>query len=467
MSQSEILFLSCYELGHQPLSLAWPAALLEHKGIEAQLVDLAVDPFPHTLAAQARFVGIAVPMHTALRIGVRAGQEIRAVNPTAHICFYGLYAWLNADYLLDSLANTVITGEYEEPLIQLIEHLAGRWDSDKNSSNEVLITIAGVSTPFNRDQPYRERSFLPVPQRKQLPDLSNYARYLANGEYQLAGYTEASRGCLHTCRHCPVVPVYGGRFFVVPFETVMADIRNQVAAGASHITFGDPDFLNGPGHVLKITRALHAEYPGLTFDFTTKVEHILQYRHIFPELRSLGASFVISAFEHVSNDILTRLEKGHSRADMDEALKILDDAGIPIRPTWLPFTPWTALGDYLDLLAWIRDRDLVVNVPAVQLSIRLLVPPNSALLSAPDAAAWRGELDPANFTYEWRHPDPGMDELQQHITALAEQSNGDPYHTFAQIEELAYSLAGRRPPPWPSLRQIKPEPPRLTEDWFC
>jgi len=41
-----------------------------------------------------------------------------------------------------------------------------------------------------------------------------------------------------------------------------------VAAGATHITFGDPDFLNGPGHALKVVRAAHAEFPRLTFDFT-------------------------------------------------------------------------------------------------------------------------------------------------------------------------------------------------------
>ena len=93
-----------------------------------------------------------------------------------------------------------------------------------------------------------------------------------------AAYVEASRGCLHVCRHCPVVPVYGGRFFVVPADVVLADIRAQVAAGARHVTFGDPDFLNGPGHALDVARRLHAEWPSLTFDFTAKVEHLLKHR---------------------------------------------------------------------------------------------------------------------------------------------------------------------------------------------
>lgn len=467
MKRGDILLLACYELGHQPLSLAWPSAVLQQRGIEVNAVDLAVDPFPSALAAQARFVGIAVPMHTALRIGVRAAQEVRAVNPSAHICFYGLYAWLNADYLLNHVADTIIAGEVEEPLAHLVEQLSAGWGLETAGRARSSIDIPGISTAEHRHEPYRQRLHLPVPDRTNLPDLSRYARYLARGDYQLTGYVEASRGCLHTCRHCPVVPVYNGRFFVVPFDTVMGDIRHQVAAGARHITFGDPDFLNGPGHVLKIARALHSEFPDLTFDFTTKVEHIRQYPQLFPELRSLGASFVVSAFEHVNDDILTRLQKGHTRADMEEALKILADAGLPVQPTWLPFTPWTRLDDYLDLLAWIRGHDLIVHVPAVQLSIRLLVPPNSALLALPESTQWRGDLNPANFTYEWRHPDPCLNELQQRIARLVEQSDGDPYHTFARIEQLAYEMAGRQPPAWPALRLIQPEPPRLTEDWFC
>lgn len=463
--EPDILLLACYEMGHQPLSLAWPAAALREAGHSVRSVDLSVAALPRESAAAARIVGIAAPMHTALRLGLRAAEEVRALNPTAHICFYGLYAWLNADYLLSSVADFVIAGEYEAPLVKLVNALSA------TEPEAVLSAIPGVSTRDHREPPYLARLSLPVPDRRELPALSHYARYLENERYSLSGYVEASRGCLHTCRHCPVVPVYGGRFFVVPVETVMADIRTQVAAGAQHITFGDPDFLNGPGHALKLARAFHAEFPNLTFDFTTKVEHILQHRTMMPELRALGASFVVSAFEAVSDDILRRLHKGHTRADMDEALAILEAARLPVQPTWLPFTPWTSLDDYLDMLAWIRARQLIDHVPAVQLSIRLLIPPDSALLAdnPPDSL---GELHPADFAYAWKHPDPCMDELQARVTVIAEGASPErPHDAFAAIEQLAYQIAnrsvpGQRPPARPA-RHLRPTPPRLTEDWFC
>jgi len=449
----DVLLLACYELGHQPLSLAWPAAVLRRAGLSVTVADLAVDALPRAAAARARFIGISVPMHTALRLGVRAAAEVRALNPTAHVCFYGLYAWLNADYLLATAADAVLAGELEEELVAQAQRVLG-------------VARDGESARADRAARRLTRLALPAPDRAGLPPLSQYARYVEGGVARLAGTVEASRGCLHTCRHCPVVPVYGGRFFVVPAETVLADIRQQVAAGAEHITFGDPDFLNGPGHVLKIARALHAEFPRLTFDFTTKVEHIRQHRALFPELRALGASFVVSAFESVSDDVLARLHKGHTAADLDDALGVLAGAGLAVQPTWLPFTPWTTLDDYLNLLAWIRARDLIAHVPAVQLSIRLLIPPGSALLSDPDAAGWLGSLDAANFTYTWRNPDPCVDALQRRVAAVAEVG-GNADTAFAAIERLAYGLAGRRPPAAPPRAHPAPDPPRLTEDWFC
>lgn len=457
---SRVLLLACYELGHQPLSLAWPLAFLKEAGCTLEALDLSIQPFSDEAAARADFVGIAVPMHTALRLGVQASSRVRAVNPEAHICFFGLYAWLNAGVLLAGPADSVIAGEYELPLLELARALqAGRDPA----------SVAGVSTVSTRSTPHLARLRFPIPERSTLLPLERYAHYVHNGRDALAGYVEASRGCLHTCLHCPVVPTYGGRFFVVPAETVLADIRQQVASGAAHITFGDPDFLNGPGHALKVARGLHREFPEVTFDFTTKVEHILERRHLFPEFAGLGCTFVVTAVESVSDLVLRRLEKGHTPADIDEALRILDAARVSMQPTLLAFTPWTTLDDYLAQIEFIRERGLLHHIPPIQLAIRLLVPPGSALLSGPDTREWLGELDPEAFTYRWTHPDSRMDRLYERVSArveLAETSGESPLQTFEAIRSLAYAAAGRSISSNP-FAPLRPAPPRLTENWFC
>src|SRR6266850_2891236 len=116
----QILVVACYELGHQPLAVAWPAAFLERAGYAPAVLDLSVEPLDPETITRARFIAISVPMHTALRLGVIAATRIRALNPTAHICVYGLYAALNADELLAVCADSVLAGELEDQLVELV-----------------------------------------------------------------------------------------------------------------------------------------------------------------------------------------------------------------------------------------------------------------------------------------------------------------------------------------------------------
>jgi radical SAM superfamily enzyme YgiQ (UPF0313 family) len=459
-----IVLISTYELGHQPLNLASPLAFLERAGFAAQAVDTSVQPLSMPAIEEAWFIGISVPMHTATRLALQLIEQIQAINPQVHLCCYGLYAPLNAGYLLEYGVDFVIGGEYEQPLLNLVAAL----------SQGEAAPPEGITTRQNPARPYLAKLPFAVPERKTLPPLKHYAHLEGNGRQALAGYVEASRGCLHTCRHCPITPVYQGRFFVKPREVVLADIRAQVAMGAAHITFGDPDFLNGPGHSLKILRAMHGEFPHLTFDITTKIEHILEFRRHFPELSDLGCAFVVSAVESFSDRVLAQLDKGHSRADIYTALDILAEAGIPMRPSLLPFTPWTTVDDYLDMLEQVERLGLVDHIDPVQYSIRLLVPPGSALIEQPGAETWLGSLNAGGLTYTWQHPDPRMDALQRQVSqcvASAAQAGADTRTTFYRIQSLAYAMALGRPASSPTPASLSPAPPgsspKLTEAWFC
>lgn len=481
-----ILLISCYELGHQPAGVAQPLGFLEQAGYAPAAMDIAVEPLDPERVRRASFIGISVPMHTALRLGVRTARLVRQINPSSHICFYGLYASLNAEYLLEHVADSVIGGEYETPLVRLVQALdrtrpltSASSQGREQTGKGTLPAIEGVSVRGRLAEPFLKRSPLPfaVPKRSGLPALERYARLERDGGQQVVGYVEASRGCLHSCLHCPIVPVYEGRFFVVPQEVVLADIRQQVQAGATHITFGDPDFLNGPGHSLSIVRAMHAEFPALTFDFTAKIEHLLKRRALFPELADLGCLFVISAVESFSDVVLAHLQKGHTRTDVLTVLESLRSAGITLRPSLVAFTPWTTLDDYLEMFEIIEAYDLIDAVDPVQYTVRLLVPPGSALLDRDDRPdsirRFLSGLDQAGFQHRWMHPDPRMDRLHQEATALVEEAakiGEDPAETFDRLRALAHRIAGRPLPATSVARTRPPErrrPPRLTEPWFC
>ena len=461
-SPGDILLVSCYELGHQPFQLASLFALLQQAGYDPAVVDTAIEPLSDETIRRARFVAISVPMHTALRLGEQIARRIRSLNGEAHICFYGLYASLNEDYLLQGLIDSAIGGEFEEPLLKLLAAL----------EHDASASIPGVSTRQHSSQPWIQRAPLVVPQRAMLPALDRYAHLDLNGTAHIAGYTETTRGCKHTCQHCPITPVYQGRFFAIPADLVLADIRAQVEQGAQHIIFGDPDFFNGPTHAMRITRALHHEFPNITFDATIKIEHLLKHRHLLPELRANGCAFVVSAVESLNDDVLLRLDKGHTSADISEAFALMEAAGIALRPSLMPFSPWETLESYLQLLMFFEERHLIEHVDPVHFSIRLLIPPGSALLNAPDAQQWLGELDPAAYTYRWRHPDPRMDDLHRAISELvekAQRAQADPIETFFHIKALAFATAGREMCISCAINDYGTRKviPHLTETWFC
>ena len=449
-----VLLVACYELGHQPLAVAWPAAFLERAGYAPAVMDVSVEPFDSERVRRAKLVAISVPMHTALRLGVTVARRVRDANPTCHIAFYGLYATLNARHLLSGPADSVMSGEIEAALVDLVR------------------TLEGESRPTTPAQPSPVLAKLefPAPSRAALPSLKKYAHLERNDRLELVGYVEASRGCKHLCRHCPIPPVYGGRFFVVPVEVLLADIRQQVDAGATHITFGDPDFLNGPGHALAVARALHEAFPALTFDFTAKIEHLLRHRDRLPELARLGCAFIVSAAESLSDPVLAHLDKGHTRADIETAVRLAAEAGITLRPTWVAFTPWTTLDDYRELLDFVETNGLVDAVDPVQFSIRLLLPPGSLLLESAALRPFLGELVEDQFYHRWTHPDSRMEALHAAVSSLvagAAERREDAAVTFQRVRELADRSAGVMPRPASAPVARRTRPPRLTEPWFC
>jgi radical SAM superfamily enzyme YgiQ (UPF0313 family) len=450
----DVALVSTYELGHQPFALAVAGAFLERAGFTPSYFDFAVESMEMGETGKlvsAKLVAISVPMHTALRLGVSVLERVREVNPTARVAFFGLYAPLNGDELLRMGADFVLGGECEPLLVQIAEAMA-------RDDHEILARYK-QRTALEAE---RTRLDFPVPSRRSLPQLSGYAKLVERGESRLAGHVEASRGCLHLCRHCPVPPVYRGRFFVLPEDVVLRDIAAQVDHGVTHITFGDPDFLNGPLHGLRILRKMKAAHSTLTFDFTAKVEHLLAHQQLLPEYKALGLSFIVSAVESLSDLVLLRLRKDHTRADVERLFDIMQALAIPLRPSFVAFTPWTTETDFGDVLRFIEAREIVDWIDPIQLAVRLLIPPGSLLLELPEVREFIGPIEPGTFTHAWRHRDPAMDRLYEAVSAKVEADakvNADAAATFSAIRKLA-GLSGEAS--W-----VRRSAPRLSEPWFC
>ena len=431
----DILLVSTYELGHAPHGLALPKAFLERAGFAPAALDLAVERLDPERVRRARLVALSVPMHTALRLELEAASRIRALAPDALLCFHGLYAPLNADLLVSAGAAAVLGGECEEALVALARAIE-RGDPLR----ERFIERGGAAaTSAAARLPRPEPRGAPRPSsatRGSSPATARPRRRLRRGEPRL----QAPLPPLPDPRRVRRRPLLRG---------AGRDRRRgrgaRYAAGAEHVTFGDPDFLNGP-RTRSGSRARST--PGSRRSRSTSPRRSSTScvrRARCASSPASGALFVTSAVESLSDRVLAKLAKGHTRADALAAFDLAAEAGIALRPSLLPFTPWSTLDDYLELLEALEARGWLSHLDPVQLSIRLLVPPGSLLEDDPEIA-FDGR-DPAALSWRWRHPDARMDALQARVAAEVEAgaaANEAPLATIARVKALALAAAGRR-----------------------
>jgi radical SAM superfamily enzyme YgiQ (UPF0313 family) len=454
----KIILISTYELGRQPFGLASPAAWLRKRGHQVTCLDLSRQPLNQPALCEAALVAFYVPMHTATRLTMELIEPLRRLNPNAHLCAYGLYAPLCAESFRTHGISSLLGGEFEQALVDLAEHLSGL-----SAFPQIHPLDSQISLSRLRFQ---------VPDRSDLPPLRSYAHLvLPSGEHRTVGYTEASRGCKHLCRHCPIVPVYNGVFRIVDREVILADVRQQVAAGAQHITFGDPDFFNGVGHAIPLVEALHREFPQLTYDVTIKVEHLLQSVDLLPTLRQTGCLFIVSAVESLDDSVLRKLEKNHTRADFFRVVESSHHAGVTLQPTFVPFTPWTTVESCHDLFQQLYRLDLVEAVAPIQLGIRLLIPAGSKLLELDDVRKLVGPFDAKALVYPWKNCNPAVDALceeLQEIAAASEQLKRSRSATFERMWR-ATNVAANRIADEKSARArpSRATVPFLNEPWYC
>lgn len=439
-----MLLVSTYELGRQPVHIASPAAALDAVGVDVVALDLAVEAWDDTRLDGVDAVAFSVPMHTAMRLAIPVAGEVRLRSPELPIAFYGLYAAVGKERVLGPVADAIFVGEYERDLVA--------WALDIEGARKVSLNLA--VNGFHR------------PERSSLPGHDSYARLEWMGETRLAAAVEASHGCRHRCRHCPIPVVYDGRMRVVGADAVLADIDQLAADGVQHVTFGDPDFLNAPRYSLDLLREAHASHPDLTFDLTVKVEHILAHSSLWPEMGSLGVLFVVSAFESTDDRTLEILDKNHTHAGMSEAVAVLRSVGVHIRPTWLPFFPWTTPGHVADIVAFLDRNRLWAATDPVQLAIKLLIPEGSLLETHPAITPHLSGCEPDSLTWSWEFEDPATKRLHRELDSIAAEASdcgAEAVDTLdlmrSRIGEVAMTELPQMPP--------SPPAPRLTESWFC
>lgn len=427
----KILLLSFYDLGKQPKIISELYKKLDNGSNQIDIIDYSIEEKDLTLD-NYDVLGIYASMHTA---SVLAEQYLRDRKLPNKLFVFGLYANVFSEMFSDFQSIHSFDSDELESLLQV---------------------------QLNPNYSYKHT----VPDRTILPSITDYSHIVDGSNNLIAGSVETTYGCKHECTHCPVPIEFKGMFKTFGTEKIITDVTNQVEEGAKHISFNDPDFFNGPKHALKILQLLNEKHPSITYDSTIKVEHILKYPDYFQELKNLNMLFVISAFETTNDHVLNILQKNHSSNDLNKAVELSLENNIDIRPTWMPFSPWTEQNDLISIIKLIENYKLRETVDPIQLTIKLLVPKNSLILKRPEMKEYLLDYDPASFSYAWKYKFPNIDNIQNELfTYVLQHESENEYTQYLGLVDILESHTNETL--LNSEKYSQRIVPKLSETWFC
>ena len=427
----KILLLSFYDLGKQPKIISELYNKLDNGSNQIDVVDYSIEEKNLTLD-NYDVLGIYASMHTA---SVLAEQYLRDRKLPNKLFVFGLYA-------------------------NVFSEMFSNFQSIHSFDSDELESLLEVQ--LNPNYSFKHS----VPDRTILPSITDYSHIVDGSNNLIAGSVETTYGCKHECTHCPVPIEFKGMFKTFGTEKIITDVTNQVEEGAKHISFNDPDFFNGPKHALKILQLLNEKHPSITYDSTIKVEHILKYPDYFQELKNLNMLFVISAFETTNDHVLNILQKNHSFNDLNKAVELSLENKIDIRPTWMPFSPWTEQNDLISIIKLIENYKLRETVDPIQLTIKLLVPKNSLILKRPEMKEYLLDYDPSSFSYAWKYKFPNIDNIQNELfTYVLQHESENEYAQYLGLVDILESHTNETL--LNSEKYSQRIVPKLSETWFC
>lgn len=416
----KVLVAGTFEGGFQPLSLAQSASRLQQEGYEVDVLDTFVNGVQEEKLEGVDLIAISMPLFQAVEPGIELANLADQRNPDATVACFGQYATLSYEHpTFREAMDYIIRGDWETPLAELADAVAEGTEPPEE---------VGICHGEHEEMPYTaDPEEHVVPDRTTLPDLSKYSYQEATrmmGEEQVVGNVEASRGCRYSCTYCSVFATYKTRNENIPAEVVMEDVRNLVEnEGAEHICFVDAEFLNDPEHADEVTRRLDEEYPDLTFDMTTRIDHFEPHRELLERINDRGLQFVTTALEFPDDETLDAVNKRMTMDQVYEGIDIADEIGIPLNPTFITFNPWEKMEDMSRLTEFLEETDLDENVSQLQLETRLYIYKGSPLLNLPSVKDL--ELQEGEFSYEWKHPDSRVDQLFEETAEPDEEGDDE------------------------------------------
>ncbi|GKW07622.1 arsinothricin biosynthesis radical SAM protein ArsL [Pectobacterium carotovorum] len=411
-----VLLVSIFEGGYQPITIstAYQALVGEVAVTDIEVLDIYVHGPDESKIRDRDLIFISLPLFDAVMPGVELLATIRRLNPDVKVCFYGQHATIHAARLTETGADFCILGDWELPMQSLVNAIS----AGGRGPLQGVMNRGDLTEPA----PFFSKKGFSVPERHVLPPLEKYPNKQLNkllGKDVIVGSTELARGCKHKCLYCSVYAAYDGRVIKIPVDIITEDVKNMVYGGMTHLTFIDADWFSSRHYGIEILTELHKTHPELTFDITTRVDHIIENESRMELLRDLNVRIITSALEFPSENVLKIFNKQVTVSDTEKAIRIMKSSGIMLNPTFIMYNPWAGIRDMEHFHEWIDGVNLRDDIDPIQFETRLSLYKGSPLLLSDDIK--NVSLIEHDFHYDWAHSDPWVDELYAASVTPAEK----------------------------------------------
>ncbi len=260
-------------------------------------------------------------------------RKIKTTDPDILVVGGGIHFALNYVDILTGeegkYFDLICTGEGELPMLEIVEHVEGEKKIDSISG----IAFKNKTRDLIANPPVRPMSIPPV--IDEAWSLLDPHLYTFKDKRKFGVAINTLRGCWGKCTFCsepyrwPAVTWMNHEHIIRQLKIVKERLD------PSYVFIGDSNFGYPIPRLKKFVKSMREEGLFIPFNFLARLDDLYRYRELLPELREIGCFLIHYGGERTTDAGQSYLRKGESSSITAEVTKIVQDADIAAKGTFI------------------------------------------------------------------------------------------------------------------------------------
>jgi len=263
--------------------------------------------------------------------GMEIFQVVKEFNPEIITVAGGLHATLCPDHFRDPCVDIVCKGPGAHSFRDIVNGLEQNINFDQIGG--ILINKNNMLVPTRTSTPHLD----PAGDDFIIPDRSLLKRWLSTYIVGRAPgpstYLFTSLGCPYSCSFCSIWPQFNGRYLQRDVESVIEELKSLDDYDV--IRFSDANTLVNFDFAQKLFDRIKEEGIKKTYIMDIRVDTAANQPDLIKKLAKGGLKVVITGFESIHQEELTKYNKQLNADLIDRAIDVFHDNDILLRGNYI------------------------------------------------------------------------------------------------------------------------------------